>query len=375
MKMPFVRNIFFSFIFLYGVFFSLQSCSNSAKVQPGAITGQLKNAAGASVYLESVTDSGEVYLDSVKADAYGKFVLPNRATKLDYYMIRTDATNAIFLVLQGNEIVEITGNAKDLENSYTISGSKDSELIQQLKRFDKYLSDSLFYHFKQESDKNPIQRDSLIRVSQATYAKRMELYAQQFLDLYPSSIVSLSVTRYLDNSKPANMALVEKLNKTLMEKYPDNVYVQKFSAGMEELKALPAGSMAPEISLPDPSGKTVKLSSLRGKIVLVDFWASWCGPCRKENPNVVAMYARFHSKGFEIYGVSLDDNKEKWLEAVKTDHITWQQVSELKKWESGVVNDYHIGGIPFTVLIDRNGKIIAKGLRGSELEQKLNEVL
>jgi len=122
-------------------------------------------------------------------------------------------------------------------------------------------------------------------------------------------------------------------------------------------------------------GKPIALSSFKGKVVLIDFWASWCGPCRKEMPNVVKAYAKYKAKGFEIYGVSLDDNKDRWLEAIAKDGITWPQVSDLKKWEADVVRNYNITSIPHTVLLDREGKIIAKNLRGEDLDKKLAEVL
>jgi peroxiredoxin len=139
-------------------------------------------------------------------------------------------------------------------------------------------------------------------------------------------------------------------------------------------KLLEIGEMAPEISLPQVDGSILKLSDLRGKIVLIDFWASWCGPCRAEFPNVKNLYARFQSKGFEIYGVSLDKDRASWVSSISSLGLTWKHVSDLKFWACAPAKTYKVSGIPFTVLIDKEGKIIAKNLRGDDLEKKLEEL-
>lgn len=162
------------------------------------------------------------------------------------------------------------------------------------------------------------------------------------------------------------------------EKKPKTVYDENAAAETKtdpgEVSGLEAGNIAPDINLPTPEGEMVKLSSLRGKYVLIDFWASWCGPCRMENPNVVRMYQKYKDKGFEIYAVSLDQSRERWVQAIQDDKLTWVHVSDLQYWNSMVVPLYGISGIPATVLLDKEGKILAKGLRGESLEAKLEEV-
>jgi peroxiredoxin len=139
-------------------------------------------------------------------------------------------------------------------------------------------------------------------------------------------------------------------------------------------RKLAVGNPAPEISLPGPDGGEIKLSSLRGKVVLIDFWASWCGPCRRENPEVVRIYNRFRDKGFEVFGVSLDRDRDAWLNAIAKDGLVWTQVSDLKYWQSQAAQLYGVKSIPHTVLIDQEGKIIMRRLRGKALERKLEEI-
>jgi peroxiredoxin len=169
--------------------------------------------------------------------------------------------------------------------------------------------------------------------------------------------------------------IYKALDKGLYAKYPLDANVVMFHGIVSKMVATTQGQEAPEINLPSPDGTNIALSSLKGKIVLVDFWASWCGPCRKEMPNVVKAYAKFKDKGFEIYGVSLDQDKDRWVEAIKKDGITWPQVSDLKQWDCEPAKQYGVTGIPATFLLDKEGKIIAKNLRGDDLEKAIENAL
>jgi peroxiredoxin len=192
------------------------------------------------------------------------------------------------------------------------------------------------------------------------------------IDSMGNSIAAFYAVNFLDAEKEFDYLsqLADRFNQNL----PDSRYTQQFVAQVEEMKKLAVGMPAPEIALPNPAGDTVRLSSLRGNYVLIDFWAAWCKPCRMENPNVVRMYNKYKDKGFEIYGVSLDRTREAWVEAIRDDKLTWTQVSDLQYFDSEAASLYNISAIPATVLLDEEGKIIAKNLRGTELEAKLAEI-
>jgi len=184
---------------------------------------------------------------------------------------------------------------------------------------------------------------------------------------------------------PSNhIETLQMVYKDLSARMPGNVYVEGLKTQITQAKQVksgtaPAGqvaigSMAPELELADPKGKVIKLSSLRGKYVLLDFWASWCGPCRRENPNVKRMYDKYKKEKFEIYGISFDSNKDRWLGAIEQDDLPWIHVSDLKKWQSVAAGIYGVRSIPHTVLVDPEGKVVGTKLRGPSLDNKMAEI-
>ena len=170
------------------------------------------------------------------------------------------------------------------------------------------------------------------------------------------------------------LAINKQLKTQYRAEYPQSKYLKPFLATLKQ-DAPDVGDIAPNIVMADTLGKTVCLESFRGKVVLIDFWASWCGPCRMENPNVVRAFKKYNLKGFTVFSVSLDNNKEKWLAAIKKDNLTWAHVSELKGWETSASRAYQVTGIPATYLLDRDGKIVARNLRGPALDEMLVQLL
>jgi peroxiredoxin len=230
--------------------------------------------------------------------------------------------------------------------------------------------------------------DSLITATSMQFQQITNDYTKfiiGYIDTVPHAAVAMFALGYTKGIDPA---VLNTIVPNMTTRFPGNAgvagLVAQFNnmiADMNQPQSPTAtgapgvGSAAPDFTMNDTNGKPFKLSSLRGKYVLVDFWASWCGPCRQENPNVVSAYNQFKNKNFTILGVSLDDNKEKWLKAIAKDQLTWMQVSDLKGWENATVGLYGYDGIPYNVLIDPQGKIIATSLRENALQATLTKVL
>lgn len=361
------------------LFFSLASivmfsCNESKKTDETAlIKGKLNNAANTAIYFQRVSENGEQILDSTKTNDKGEFSLKNKADKTDYYLLRT-GNQIAYLILSGGENLEIEGDASNLDATYKVKGSKDTELIIDLKRFDMNLRDSLNTVYTTARAKDPQHVNEIGMSLNKVYSERMNAFAMDFIQKNMESFAVLSATnrQFIDQEK--NAELMKKVEQTLKTKYPENKYVSEFGILVDRLNKMPVGSAAPDFKIADANGKEISLSQLKGKVVLVDFWASWCGPCRAENPNVVSMYNDFHSKGFEILGVSLDENKEAWLDAVKKDKLSWLHGCELKRWNSEIAKQYGVEAIPYSVLVDKEGKIVAKGLRAEELRPILTSM-
>lgn len=200
-------------------------------------------------------------------------------------------------------------------------------------------------------------------------AERME----SLLNAHPNVLMSAFLVTFFEQQFDQYSALYKKIRDALIAQWPENEFVKHIDGRLRS--TLTAGMEAPDIEFADPDGNMRRLSDLRGNVVLIDFWASWCRPCRMENPNVVRLYNQYHDRGFEIFSVSLDNSRDAWIKAIKDDKLVWpNHVSDLRGWSSAAGRLYGIQSIPSTVLIDREGKVLARNLRGQELENKLKEI-
>ena len=351
------------------------------------VTGNITDMPVQEVVLEEIGVNDVItVVDSTKSTEAGHFQLSGIAPEPGLYRLRFEQNKFILLAVEKGDL-SVTADWQSLE-AWKVSGSDASESLRKfLLAIREHLRD---FNTMSVVIDTLVSRgnDSLLTKAKTDFRDMREKftrYVEQYADTTKYLPVAVFAARILNpgSEKP----FLDAFSQGLDRRFPNSKMVKDFLAyngqagGMisqqQKTAAMPEiGKMAPEINLQDINGKNISLSSLRGKYVLLDFWASWCNPCRMENPNVVAAYSKYKDKNFTVFSVSLDSDKDKWQKAIAQDGLSWSaHVSDLKGWESVAAKTYRIESIPSNFLIDASGKIIASNLRGDLLEQKLAEIL
>ena len=334
---------------------------------------------GKKIYLEYVNEQGKVVkVDSATPSAQQKVSFKGQVKDQGaFYLVNffdTPKPQKVLVILEGGETIDVEAdgvNDEEGKSNFTLKGDYPNvkfmlELMAISKEMEKKVR-----KWNQEIQVDPKQEKRI----QAEFTQAQAASTAKIKELIPqmgSHLVALWATNFLPAEK--EMASLEDIANRLAKARPNHPQVKQFVANLQRLQGVNEGVIAPEINLATPEGPNLALSSLRGKYVLIDFWASWCGPCRRENPNVVKTYAAYKDKGFEIYGVSLDQDREAWLKAIEKDQLVWKHVSDLKYWSSAGAQAYQVNSIPQTFLLDKEGRILAKGLRGAALDQYLAQL-
>lgn len=391
-------------IFLLGLSLSAAACGGSSTEEDYAdenveqsgemkqnlpdnfeINGKIIGAVNQPLTLEAVSSKGTIQLATTTVGQDNSFVLKGNIQGMGMYQLRLGVMDnkIVPLTLEPKDKVTLTATYENFELLPAWSGTVWAKpLTDYMVNFNSFAMNQMKLAEKKDLSREQQMAEFLkIRKPLDEFARKTMLQDPS----NPANLVlmtSLTPVMGYENWDESFLDVLRKVAQAYKTKYKDSPIaesmlnqVKEIEKGLKDYKLQKSG-IAPDIALKNPEGKEIRLSSLRGKVVLVDFWASWCGPCRRENPNVVSMYKKYKDKGFTVYSVSLDKDPGAWKEAIKSDGLIWpNHVSDLMMWDTPLTRTYGFNSIPYTVLVGRDGKIIGTNLRGATLEQKLKEVL
>ena len=367
-------------LFIAGILLFTVSC-NQLKDNEFLIKGKINGIAdGKKVFVELPTETGSTFKDTGVVNK-GTFELKGTVEGMELAFIRVEEQEFnLPIILENGEIKAII-NKDSIEKS-SITGTKNNDIFQKFNDDTKVISDKVTKFQKDNSQKMmEAQRSkdtvtiNALRKQYIAYQEEMNVFSKKFIKENPNAYLSVLLLENFLMRKYLETSEITALYDKLADDVKKTKSGERIKTSLNAIKTVVIGKPAPMFSGPSPDGKTVSLKEVMGKVTIIDFWASWCAPCRAENPNVVALYNEFHSKGLNIIGVSLDKDAAKWKEAIAKDGLVWSHVSNLKFWEDPIAKQFNIQAIPATFILDEKGIIVAKDLRGDELKAKVQELL
>lgn len=384
-------------LILYIIFLFCIACLNKkehkdfnlSKNQAGkfVINGNIQNSNSVVLYELNLKQMNPIDTAFVKEDNF-TISTPFKGPK--FYRLKFSNGNSIRIFIDTMSTINITCNAEELNTYNLVGSSKSIELMKLdklvLQGFLKLDSLNNYLRNNKDIDINSIQLRTIYTNESNQIGNWLKNELILFINNHLTSPVSImALFQPFGNAPLFNPAddidFFKKISNNIGEKYNQLGFVSYLKNEIKRIDIGKVGSNAPDFTLNSPTNQSISLSDYRGKFVLLDFWASWCAPCRKENPNLVRLYKEYHPKGLEIIGISLDGTprqknaKQNWIDAINQDELIWPQVSQLKGWQSSVTKTYGFNSIPYTILIDKDGLILATNLRGKKLEDKLKAVL
>jgi peroxiredoxin len=358
---------------IIALFLSVISCKEK-KTDGYTIDGTVTGVSEGWVFLKKREEGKMLTADSVQIKE-GKFAFAGKVDLPTVYYLKLQDTDGAFAFFVENAAMTMTVYADSIDKSVA-SGSATNDVFVTFKKDELVFNNKMEQLYGQYMDAKEVHDTVAVKNIEVMYdsvQKAQSDFTKEFILKNGKSVVAAYLA--ISNAYAYSFDELKEINKAMDPSIANSPYVKKLAERETILESVQTGKPAPDFTMNDTLGNPVSLSSLKGQVVLVDFWASWCGPCRAENPNVVAAYKKFNSKGFTVFGVSLDDNKDKWMEAIAKDGLTWKHVSDLIGWENAAAKQYGVMSIPASFLLDKEGNIIASDLRGDDLVKKLEEVL